>query len=59
VGQIYTALSKGDSLIEAMRFGRESMKFGAKVRHADWGIPVLHAAYPESVIFPQPAKPKA
>ena len=35
------------------------MKFGAKVRHADWGIPVLHAAYPESVIFPQPAKPKA
>jgi hypothetical protein len=36
-----------------MRFGRETMKFGEKVRHADWGIPVLHAAHPDFVIFPR------
>jgi len=50
---IYEKLSSGLSLRQAMRDGRESMKFGEKVRHPDWGIPVLYAAYPELVIFPK------
>jgi len=50
---IYESLISGASLVQAMRDGRQTMEFGTKVKHADWGIPVLFAAYPDLVIFPR------
>lgn len=51
---IYNALAAGKPLIEAMRAGRLAMTFADKPQFFDWGIPVLYAADPDLVLFPQP-----
>jgi hypothetical protein len=53
---IYEALASGASLVQAMRDARQVMDYGTMGKPADWGIPVLFAAYPDLVIFPKPKK---
>jgi CHAT domain len=49
---IYRALLRGATIVEAMRAGRRSMQYSDDERHPDWGIPVLYSSCPDLIVFP-------
>lgn len=54
---VYSMLSTGQPLLEAVKYGRNSLKFQGKTLFCDWGIPVLYASEPDLVFFPRSAAP--
>ncbi len=56
--RIYSALLRGESIVEAMRSGRRSMQYSDDERHPDWGIPVLYSVCPNLILFPRKAEKK-
>ena len=54
---IYRSLFAGRSLCEAMREGRNALRFERASEAMDWGIPVLYTADPNLKLFAGPSQP--
>lgn len=54
---VYSMLSAGHGLLEAVKYGRNSLRWGGQTLFCDWGIPVLYASEPDLVFFPRSEVP--